>query len=300
MRDLPSNAAMRPLVLGASGVVGNYIVQHLVAAGMTPLALSRSERRSDLGVTWIKGDLEVPGTWSAQPFDTVFCTAHPKLAMKSIDHIASPSLRRLVVFTSSSINTKLDAGTGNADERSHLQSLAEGEVQLTTECSRRGVAWTVLRPTMIYAEGKDVNVTRLAQIIRRFGFLPLAGVGSGLRQPVHAEDLAVGAIAAAASPAAFDSQYVLPGKETLTYHEMVGRIFDGMGRPRRIVAVPPIVWKLAFAAMSPFFPNANAAMGTRMSMDMVFDGSAAVRDFGWNPRPFRPLFRSLTPIEQKE
>jgi hypothetical protein len=31
-------------------------------------------------------------------------------------------------------------------------------------------------------------------------------------------------------------------------------------------------------------------MGLRMTNDMTFDASAAIRDFGWNPRPFRPVF----------
>jgi hypothetical protein len=56
-------------------------------------------------------------------------------------------------------------------------------------------------------------------------FIPLVGGGTGLRQPVHAEDLAIGAIAAAASPAAANKVYCLPGAETLPYWEMIGRIF---------------------------------------------------------------------------
>ena len=61
---------------------------------------------------------------------------------------------------------------------------------------------------------------------------------------------------------------------------MVGRVFDGMGRPRRIVSLPPALWKVAFICASPFLPGANFAMGARMSKDMVFDGAEAVRDFG--------------------
>jgi hypothetical protein len=31
-------------------------------------------------------------------------------------------------------------------------------------------------------------------------------------------------------------------------------------------------------------------MGTRMMKDMTFDATPAVRDFGWNPRAFHPVF----------
>jgi nucleoside-diphosphate-sugar epimerase len=142
----------------------------------------------------------------------------------------------------------------------------------------------------IDAEGRDSKVSRLALLIRKFGVLPLMGSGSGLRQPVHAEDLATGAIAAAASAAAIDKTYAVPGGETISYREMVGPIFDALGRPRRIISAPPMFWRAAFALARPFFPNANAAMGARRTKDMVFDGAPAIRDFGWNPRSFHPDF----------
>ena len=109
---------------------------------------------------------------------------------------------------------------------------------MPSEESRRrakqhNVGWTILRPTLIYAEGRDTNITPLSRLIRRFGFMPLVGGAPGLRQPVHAEDLAIGAIAAASSPAAINKFYSLPGAETLTYREMIGRIFDGLRMPRR-------------------------------------------------------------------
>src|ERR1700716_2292224 len=69
--------------------------------------------------------------------------------------------------------------------------------------------------------------------------MPLVGGGPGLRQPVHAEDLAIGAISAAGNSAAINKFYSLPGGETLAYSEMISRIFDGLGTPRRTVSVPP-------------------------------------------------------------
>jgi nucleoside-diphosphate-sugar epimerase len=197
-------------------------------------------------------------------------------------------LKRVIAFTSTSIVTKIESEV--ASERELLRRLAEGERRLIATCERYNVGWTILRPTIIYAEGRDGNVSRLARLIRRFGMLPLMGDGAGLRQPVHAEDLAIGAIAAAASDAAIGKTYALPGGETISYREMVGRIFDALGKPRRIISAPPFVWRLAFALAKPLLPNANAAMGARMAKDMVFDPAPAVRDFGWNPRGFRPRF----------
>jgi nucleoside-diphosphate-sugar epimerase len=171
-----------------------------------------------------------------------------------------------------------------------LGRLAEAEDKIALACARNNIEWTILRPTLIYDPGRDTNITPLSRLIRRFGFMPLVGGGSGLRQPVHAEDLAIGAIAAASSASAANKFYSLPGGETLTYRDMIGRIFEGMGVPQRTISIPASLWKAAFVFAKPLFPTANVAMGTRMTKDMIFDSKPASQDFGWKPRTFHPLF----------
>lgn len=277
----------RSLVLGATGLVGGYIVEHLVRSGVRPLALSRSPQ-SRSGIDWFLGDLAQPDTLRFPPFAVIYCTADAILLPAALPHLFNPSLKRAVIFTSTSVITKLDSEV--AAERNLLKSLAEAEQKIAAACEANNVAWTILRPTLIYAEGRDLNITPLSRLIRRFGFMPLVGGAPGLRQPVHAEDLAIGAIAAASSPAAANKFYSLPGGETLSYREMIGRIFDGLKRPRRGVAVPVGLWRSIFFLARPLFPRANVAMGTRMMKDMVFDATPAIRDFGWNPRGFHPVF----------
>jgi nucleoside-diphosphate-sugar epimerase len=277
----------RSLVLGATGLVGGYIVEHLVRSGTRPLALSRSlQSRPD--VDWFRGDLAQPDTLGFPSFATLYCTADAILLPAALPRLFNPALRRVVVFSSTSVMTKLDSEV--EAERKLLQSLAEAEGKIAAACEQHDVAWTILRPTLIYAEGRDLNITPLSRLIRRFGFMPLVGGAKGLRQPVHAEDLAIGAIAAASSPAAANKVYALPGGETLPYREMIGRIFDGLRRPRRTVDVPVGLWRAMFAVARPLYPGANVAMGIRMTKDMTFDAAPAIRDFGWKPRSFHPVF----------
>ena len=142
-----------------------------------------------------------------------------------------------------------------------LKALADAEQKIVAACERNNVAWTILRPTLIYAEGRDINITPLSRLIRRFGFMPLVGGAPGLRQPVHAEDLAIGAIAAASSPAAVNKFYSLPGGETLSYREMIGRIFDGLRMPRRPVQIPVGLWRAIFFLAKPLFPGCQRRDG---------------------------------------
>lgn len=273
------------LVTGATSLIGRFVLPRLEAMGVEFYALSRSPPR---GPNWIQGDLadyelserlaDCPTVLSLSPI-WALAWGLPELN----------GMKRIVAVSSTSVSTK--ATSPNAYEQDVVKRLADGELALKEFCENRA-AWTVLRPTLIYAEGQDQNVSRLARVIGRLGFLPLAGEGEGLRQPVHADDLAAAVIAAAASPAAENKAYDLPGGETLTYRAMAERVFEGMGRRPRVLPLPEGLWRLAFALARPLLPGATAQMGARMSEDLTFDGSAATADFGWNPRPFRPDFKA--------
>ncbi|MCP3370963.1 SDR family oxidoreductase [Bradyrhizobium cajani] len=284
---MSSADAKRCLVIGATGLVGGHILQLLLRSGQRPLALSRS-RMSAANIDWFCGDLAKPETLNFPAFTTLYCTADAILLADALPAIVNPSLKRIVVFSSTSVMTKRDSEI--AGERELLGRLAEAEDKIVRACTRSDIEWTILRPTLIYEPGRDTNITPLSRLIRRYGFMPLVGGGSGLRQPVHAEDLAIGAIAAASSSSAANKFYSLPGGETLTYREMIGRIFEGMGLPRRTIPIPVVIWRAGFVFAKPLFPGANVAMGTRMTRDMIFDSTPASRDFGWNPRSFRPSF----------
>lgn len=277
----------RSLVIGGTGLVGGYIVEHLLRLDQRPFVLSRS-RRSAPGVDWLHGDLEQPDSLKCPTFTTLFCSADAVLLSNALPRLFNPFLKRVLVFSSTSVITKED--TEVEAERAMIGRLANAEQRIAAACDQHNVGWTILRPTLIYAEGRDTNITPLSRLIRRFGFMPLVGGAMGLRQPVHAEDLAIGALAAASSRAAINKFYSLPGAETLTYREMIGRVFDGLGMPRRTIPVPPLLWRAGFFLAKPLFPGANVAMGIRMMKDMTFDSTPATRDFGWDPRPFNPSF----------
>jgi nucleoside-diphosphate-sugar epimerase len=275
------------LVVGGTGLVGGYIVEHLRRAEQRPLVLSRSPRAGS-GVDWLHGDLAKPDTLNFPGFTTLFCTADAALLANALPRLFNPSLQRVVVFSSTSVLTKQE--TEIASEREKMKRLLDAERSIAAACEAHNVAWTILRPTLIYAEGRDTNITPLSRLIRRFGFMPVVGGGPGLRQPVHAEDLAIGALASASSRAAVNKVYALPGGETLSYREMIGRIFDALRLPRRTISVPVPLWRAAFRLAKPLYPGANVAMGIRMMKDMTFDCGPAIEDFGWNPRKFNPVF----------
>jgi uncharacterized protein YbjT (DUF2867 family) len=82
--------------------------------------------------------------------------------------------------------------------------------------------------------------------------------------------------------------YNISGAETLTYDEMVRRVFDAMGKKSRFLHIPRAAFHLgvALSQLVPRFRDVSIGMAERMNQDLVFDHSDAVRDFCFNSRPF--------------
>ena len=72
---------------------------------------------------------------------------------------------------------------------------------------------------------------------------------------------------------------------------MVVRVFNGMGKPARVLRVPAqLMLILSRAAALAGIPGINAELVRRMNRDQVFDMSDAVRDLKFAPRKFRVFF----------
>lgn len=268
------------LILGATSLVGEFVLPRLAASGVPHVAVSRGDRPG-----WLQADLTTTAGRGLLPrAETVLSLSPVWLLPELIETLKANGLRRLVAFSSTSVLTK--AGSADPGERVVVKALEDGEAAVRAS----GVDWTLLRPTLIYAEGRDGNVSRLASLARRFGVLPIAGAGGGLRQPVHADDLASAALDALTHEATIGQTYDLAGGETLTYRAMCERVFRGLGREPRILSLPPWAWRLGLTLASPVLPGTTAQMGERMDRDLVFDDTPARHDFGWSPRDFAPRF----------
>lgn len=202
--------------------------------------------------------------------------------------------KRLVALSSTSRFTK--KSSPSSAERELAMQLAKGEEEVLELAGSAGCIPVILQPTLIYGLGKDKNVAEIARFIRRFGFFPLFGEGSGLRQPVHVDDVAAACSAALQMVSVKKSSYVLSGEEVLPYRVMVERIFAGLGRRPFFVRCPLWLFFLAvrIAKLLPSFKGLTTEMAVRMNKDQNFEHTDAKNDLGFSPRSFRPRLSDLT------
>lgn len=126
--------------------------------------------------------------------------------------------RRIVVLSSTSLFTKHNSS--DPAEQLVAQRLKEFEARLRKWAMANGIDWIILRPTLIYGLGRDKNITEIARFIQRFGFFPLFGPAKGLRQLIHAEDVAAACFNSLSSSNIANQAYNLTSGETLSYREM--------------------------------------------------------------------------------
>ena len=284
-------------VLGATSLVGKCLLSLLAEAKFQVTAFSRQKIES-LGdsVAWRRLHSSSQVYLSVKAEESIplwICVAPIWVLPEYFDFFEAHGARRVVVLSSTSRFTKHDSA--DFEEQAVSRRLAIAETHLQEWAESRGVEWVILRPTLIYGFGHDKNISEIARFIRRFGVFPLFGKACGLRQPIHAADVASACLAALRSPRVANRAYNISGGETLTYREMVVRIFTALDRSPRMLTVPLWVFRSAVTAIRclPRYRQWTTAMAERMSLDLVFDHADATRDFAFQPRCFEMTNRDL-------
>jgi len=281
------------LLTGASSQIGVFAIPRLVHAGFRVIAVSRNGKPkafpSFKKVEWLNVSDAIEAAENCQ----FLLSAGPlELAMKFL--VSCGQFQKAVVFSSSSVETKQDSD--NPAEKEQIQGMVKLESELRSFSDNIGLPLVIFRPTIIYGCGMDTNISRMASLISRFGFMPVNGKAAGLRQPVHADDLAKAAIAAMLCKDDLPQVLNLTGGDTLSYSDMVSKIFEALDKPVRLLHLPQPLFVLLVNIASNFksMGGINSEMVKRQRLDLVFDDRQARQLLDYNPRPFTPVTRDFS------
>lgn len=271
---------MTVLVIGGSSQIGHFLLPRLSASGEPILALSRHHRPPFPGVNWLHGALpdRMPGQLPALSAIISFGPLQPLADW--LQHSSLAGAPRVIATSSMSAETKRDSAV--PAEREISRQLRDGEQALAAACSRHGCAWTVLRPTLVYGAGLDQSLTPIARRAMRLRLFPLP-LANGLRQPVHADDIAQAVLAALDCPAAAGMILPIGGGERLPYRQMFSRVRHSLSRATVPLPLPAWLLRLGRGVV----PRLRGPL-TRLESDLVADNAELQRLLGISPRPFQP------------
>ncbi len=276
------------MVLGASNLIASYLLPRLAASGVEVLAVARRDVPLPPGVASARVDLAAAGDWHVPAGAAVVSVLPLALLASTLPRLAG--IRSLVAIGSTSLFSK--AESDDPKDRATARKLARAEAALAAWAAREGVAWTVLRPTLVYDGFGDRNIARMIRLARRARVLPIARPSSGLRRPIHVEDVAEAILGAIDNPRAANRAFDIAGGEVLTYRAMAERVFRSQGLVPRFVVLPVAWLRVAFSLAARIGIVRESGFGSavfaRMNQDLVFDVAEGLEVLGYAPRTFKP------------
>jgi uncharacterized protein YbjT (DUF2867 family) len=270
---------MTVLVIGASSQIGRFLLPRLVASGEPVIALSRVPRPVSPGVSWWQGRLEDCPT-TLPPLSAIISFGPLHHLARWLEQNPPGGTPRVIATSSMSAETKRDSAV--PAEREIARQLRDAETALAEACTRLGCAWTVLRPTLVYGAGLDKSLTPIARRAMRSRLFPIPA-GRGLRQPVHADDIAQAVMAALENPAVAGRVIPIGGGERLLYPQMFARVRESL--PCATLPVPLPAWLLRLGQR--MYPPLRGPL-SRLDSDLIADNGELQRLLHVQPRPFQP------------
>lgn len=275
---------MKPLLTGATGFTGSHVLALLEQRGIPVRCYVRDARKAEAlqraGVEVSVGDLADVDRLAAacQGCDTLLNVAsigfgHGAGIVRAAEN---GGIHRAVFVSTTAIFTQLNAPS------KVVRTAAEQAIRSSK------LAWTILRPTMIYGTSRDRNICRLIRYVRRYPVLPVFGSGEYLMQPVHVDDLAAAIVAAGSTAAAERKEYNISGREPLSYNQLVGTVAQLAKRRTWMLHLPhrPVIKLLQAFEQARLRLPIKAEQIQRLNEHKAFPWDAAGRDLEYSPRGF--------------
>jgi len=273
---------MRILLTGATGLLGGALLKLLLAEGHETRCLIRAEspnasRLDGKRVEIVRGNVarEEDLYRALEDTDALLHVAGIEYAPSVVRAASRAGVERILVVGSTSAHSAYAFRSG---PKLRMEELVRGS----------GLAWTIIRPSMIYGSERDRNVHRLLRFLDRSPFFPIFGPGTNLWQPVYHEDCARGVFEALERPASVRRSYDLPGADPLTYLDLVKTAAAALGRSPRIVRLPiePVRRALAAAERLRLPLPIDSGQVMRLREDKAYSYERARLDLDYAPRPF--------------
>ncbi|MEE2833512.1 MAG: NAD(P)H-binding protein [Candidatus Latescibacterota bacterium] len=279
------------LVTGGTGYTGRRLLHRLVGTGCRVWALVRST--SDIAslpasVEVIRGDLEDAGSLGAalDGVRLVYHLAHVRFTANLLQRV-SADVEHVVIVSSLRALSRVPSAT--------VGQVLEGE----SAAANSRVPWTILRPSMIFGDGDDRNISRLADRVRRRRWIP--SVGSACRhQPVFVEDVLDAILACPGATAARGQTYAIAGAEPLTWAELTAIVGRYVGERPRSLPLPAAAaaWILSIIEATGLALPIRSEQVLRMLEDKVYDIEPARRDLGFTPLTFSVAMKTIYGVGQ--
>lgn len=297
----------RVLVTGASGFVGGYLVEQLLADNFAVVCTSRAPLQIT-GASCVQvGQLDAQTDWRACLNDVqtvVHCAARvhvmhetaaePLQLFRQVnvagtlalaEQAAASGVKQFIYLSSIKVNGERTYGDLAFTEESPAQasdrysiSKQEAELALMSLGERTGMAITIIRPPLVYGRGVDANFLKMLAWVKKQIPLPLASIHNQ-RSFVFVRNLVSLISACIDNPKAYQQIFLVSDRHDLSTPQLLREAALAIGVQSRLWPFPSSLLMLAASLLG------KKSIAERLCQSLQVDSSKAQRQLGWTP-PF--------------
>lgn len=299
----------RIAVTGAGGFIGRALVSHLEGLGKQVVAISRTPVHASPGIATSQVRDYGDAAELARAIEGCDAVVH----LAALAHLNAPAeafegnvraaqaiakasraagIARLIFMSSIGVNGNLthdrpftESETPRPAEPYAMSKLRSERAVIDTLASS-STAWTILRPPLVIGPGAPGNFAKLLHAVERGWILPVAAIRNARNLLARANLLQIVALCLH-HPAAANELFLAADDEAVSTPDMVRHIAKGLGKPARMVPVPPALLR-AGARLAGRAKWADSVCGS-----LRVDASKARSILGW-----KPVQRSAEAIEE--
>ena len=287
------------LVTGASGFIGKFVVPALAKQGWQVRAAARDPNsilaKPDIEIVAMP-DLKDAVDW-APLLDGVSHVVHLagiahapgmlpddvylRINAQSVGALAKAAkgqIERLVLMSSvrAQVGLASDHVITEADAPKPTDAYGRSKLEAERLIGDSGVAFTVLRPAVVYGPGVKGNISSLATLAKTPMPLPF-GALNNRRSLLAMENLASAISLVLESKQALGETFLVADREPIRVGDMVAAMREGLGRSPHLVRVPERAVRRLMASFG------KEAEWERLTGNFVID-SGKLQGLGWDPR----------------
>ncbi len=277
------------LVTGITGHTGRYFLQELINNNYNGkircVARKNSNieilRNSGLNIEIVTGDLNDKLFINKIMKDvrTVFHIYNIRHSLNIIEAAIENNVQRAILVHTTGIYSK-------------YKSASKEYIRIESEVIKKAndnITLTILRPTMIYGDICDHNMSKFIRMIDKMKIYPLIGGGKCLIQPVNARDLGKAYYDVLINPIiTANKQYDLSGDKPVTIKEALAIISHNLNKKTIFISIP---MKLSVVVAYIFkiltlgrFDIVEKVL--RMGENREYSHELAKKDFNYSPMTF--------------